>query len=259
MRTLNFEFSTRMEYSAPVTGHQLALRCLPMEDAVQRVEHAALSLDPAVPQNRQADGFGSPVVWTGIPQPHTRLTYESRGAVRIDQSQAGRLEPPNPVLAFAGSLTRPGPELTAAWQALAPGLAAADDPVTVLGRWVHGTLRYLPGATDRRTTAEQALKGGAGVCQDYAQVMAALARLSGWPARYCQGLTVGEGTTHAWVEICRNGCWQGWDPTRNGPADERYLRFAVGRDAADCPVEQGVFYGACTQTQTVFMRVWEQP
>lgn len=255
MKTLNFEFTTQMDFSSPVSGHQLALRCLPMEDGAQTVLEAVLTLTPAAPQNRQTDGFGSPVVWTGIPEPHTGLTYQSRGRVQVELPRNGDA-PPNPVLAYPGALTRPGPGLSQAYAQLAPALTACCDPVPVLGAWVHEALRYQPGATDRRTTAEQALAGGAGVCQDFAHIMAVLARLAGWPARYCQGLTVGEGATHAWVEIYRNGRWQGWDPTRGCPADERYLRFAVGRDAADCPVEQGVFYGACTQTQTVFMRVW---
>lgn len=71
------------------------------------------------------------------------------------------------------------------------------------------------------------------------------------------GLTVGEGATHAWAEIYYEGAWYGFDPTRDCRTDASYLRFATGRDAADCPVEQGTFYGLADQTQTVFMRVKE--
>lgn len=256
MKTLHFTFSTGLAFSGPVTGHQLALRCLPMQDAVQTVQSAALTLTPAAPQNRQTDGFGSPVVWTGIPEPHTGLTYQSSGTVQVDLSRGPLATPPNPVLSFPGALTRPGERLRTVYEGLRPAMSAAH-PLPVLGGWIYETLQYVPGATGMRTTAEQALAGGAGVCQDFAHILVALARLAGWPARYCQGLTVGEGATHAWAEVYLDGRWQGWDPTRNCPVDERYLRFAVGRDAADCPVEQGVFYGACSQTQTVFMRVWE--
>lgn len=122
---------------------------------------------------------------------------------------------------------------------------------------VHSLLRYQPGATGIYTTAEEALAGGRGVCQDYAHVFIALARLAGWHARYCMGLTVGEGATHAWAEIYYEGAWHGFDPTRDCRTDASYLRFATGRDAADCPVEQGTFYGLADQTQTVFMRVKE--
>ena len=95
------------------------------------------------------------------------------------------------------------------------------------------------------------------MCQDYAHVFIALARLAGWHTRYCMGLTVGEGATHAWAEIYYEGAWHGFDPTRDCRTDASYLRFATGRDAADCPVEQGTFYGLADQTQTVFMRVKE--
>ena len=55
MRTLHFTFSTGLAFSGPVTGHQLALRCLPMQDAVQTVLDALVQagtvdnalLDPA--------------------------------------------------------------------------------------------------------------------------------------------------------------------------------------------------------------------
>ena len=111
MKTLHFTFSTGLAFSGPVTGHQLALRCLPMQDAVQTVLDAALTLTPAAPQNRQTDGFGSPVVWTGIPEPHTGLTYQSSGTVQVDLSRGPLATPPNPVLSLPGALPRPGERL----------------------------------------------------------------------------------------------------------------------------------------------------
>ena len=66
------------------------------------------------------------------------------------------------------------------------------------------------------------------MCQDYAHVFIALARLAGWHARYCMGLTVGEGATHAWAEIYYEGAWHGFDPTRDCRTDASYLRFATG-------------------------------
>ena len=40
-----------------------------------------------------------------------------------------------------------------------------------------------------------------GVCQDYAHCMVALCRLCGLPARYVSGHLLGDGGTHAWVEV----------------------------------------------------------
>ena len=49
---------------------------------------------------------------------------------------------------------------------------------------VHDQLRYDSSATDVRTSAEDAVKIGAGVCQDYSHVLLSLLRMAGMPARY---------------------------------------------------------------------------
>ena len=46
-----------------------------------------------------------------------------------------------------------------------------------------------------RTTAAEALAIGAGVCQDYAHVMLAVARACGLPSRYVSGHLLGQGGT----------------------------------------------------------------
>ena len=85
-----------------------------------------------------------------------------------------------------------------------------------------------------------------------------LARQTGLAARYVNGLPEGEGASHAWCEVWLDGIWTGIDPTRCQWTDDGYIRFGVGRDFGDCPIERGVFLGLADQTQTVFMRVWEQ-
>lgn len=67
------------------------------------------------------------------------------------------------------------------------------------------------------------------------------------------GLIPGEGATHAWVELALPEGWTGFDPTHGREIDEGYLCFAVGRDAADCFAERGVFRGAAEQRQRVEM------
>lgn len=243
-----------MQYSAPVWEHQLALRCTPVADGAQRIESMETVLEPGALPPPQTDGFGNTVYWCSVNPAHGTLHYGSRGVAVVDFSR--RNDPaPNPALCFAGARTRPGPTLVQVSSAMARG--GTPDAAEALCHAVHSLLQYRPGVTGVATTAEQALAGGFGVCQDYAHVFVALARLAGWPARYCMGLTVGEGATHAWAELYYNGAWHGFDPTRDCLADERYLRFGSGRDAADCPVEQGTFWGLADQLQTVFMRVEE--
>ena len=119
-------------------------------------------------------------------------------------------------------------------------------------------MTYAPGETGVATTAAQAYASGRGVCQDFAHVYLALARQAGLAARYANGLPEGEGASHAWCEAWLDGCWTGIDPTRGRWTDEGYIRFGVGRDFGDCPIERGVFLGLTDQRQKVFMRVSEQ-
>ena len=123
---------------------------------------------------------------------------------------------------------------------------------------MQARLTYTPGVTGVSTTAAQAFALGQGVCQDYAHVYLALARLCGLSARYVNGLPEGEGASHAWCEVWLDGVWTGIDPTRSRWADEGYIRFGIGRDFTDCPMERGVFVGAANQCQTVFMQVSQQ-
>ena len=95
--------------------------------------------------------------------------------------------------------------------------------------------------TSIATTAAEALAGGRGVCQDTAHVMIALCRAAGLPARYVSGHLLGEGGTHAWVEVivadaCRCKCGGvrpvQRSPRRQGLPDRRH-RTRLHRGGAD--------------------------
>ncbi|HEV2759445.1 MAG TPA: transglutaminase family protein [Acidimicrobiales bacterium] len=125
------------------------------------------------------------------------------------------------------------------------GLALADR----VNAWVAATMRYRHDVTSVRTTAAEALGVGAGVCQDYAHVMLALCRLCALPARYVSGHLVGEGGSHAWVEVLLPADGSSpfaavaFDPTNNRRAGSRYLTVAVGSDYADVAPTYGTFSG----------------
>jgi transglutaminase-like putative cysteine protease len=117
--------------------------------------------------------------------------------------------------------------------------------------WSHESLTYQYGVTGVRTDAASALAGGKGVCQDYSHVMLALCRAAGLPARYVSGHLVGEGGSHAWVEVVVND-WLAttgrvvavaFDPTHNRRANKGYFTVAVGRDYAHVAPTSGTFEG----------------
>ena len=96
------------------------------------------------------------------------------------------------------------------------------------------------------------------VRQDYAQILIALCHLEKIPARYVAGMMIGEGASHAWVEICQDGIWYGLDPTNNKLVDDDYIKLSHGRDASDCLINRGVIVGGGEQTQDIKVHVWEE-
>jgi transglutaminase-like putative cysteine protease len=158
------------------------------------------------------------------------------------------------------TLTVPDRRLRAA----AAELEGGGDETYVLaariGDFVFDQMRYVSGVTTVATTAAEAFAHGAGVCQDYAHIMIALCRLRGLAARYVSGHMLGEGGTHAWVEVIGEPLgtmapvW-GFDPTHRRATTLSYLFVAAGRDFADVTPTSGRFvapyHGAFSTTRSV--------
>src|SRR5262249_40391886 len=144
--------------------------------------------------------------------------------------------------------------------------AAEDGSAGSAGRFacaaaalVHDHFRYARGSTHVQSTVHDVLAAGAGVCQDFAHVLIALARARGLPARYVSGYLIpaeatdrgngveqvmGGRASHAWAEVFVPGAgWLGLDPTLGTPASARHVRVAYGRDYGDVPPVRGVYRG----------------
>ena len=106
-------------------------------------------------------------------------------------------------------------------------------------------MRYKSGVTTVRTTAAEALALGQGLCQDYAHLMLAVCRTAGLPARYVSGHLLGEGGSHAWVEVflpTETGLSAvAFDPTNKRQPHLGYVTVAVGRDYQDVSPTSGSF------------------
>ncbi|SDZ19169.1 Transglutaminase-like enzyme, putative cysteine protease [Amycolatopsis xylanica] len=113
---------------------------------------------------------------------------------------------------------------------------------------VHALIAYEYGVTTVRTTAAEALAAGRGVCQDTAHLMLALCHLAGLPARYVSGHLLGQGGTHAWVEVLVPDRDQAvavaFDPCHGRRAHAGYVTVATGRDYADVAPTSGSYVGA---------------
>ena len=101
-----------------------------------------------------------------------------------------------------------------------------DAPVferaTALMGSISKQLIYERGVTDVRTTADEVIALGRGVCQDFAHVLIAACRRVGIPARYVSGYLydaeaeAGHAASHAWVDVFNpDRAWLSLDPTHN--------------------------------------------
>ena len=257
MTELEFQFKTEVTFSEPVAEHTFSLHCLPMEDEIQQLRAFGVTLTPPVGYELRRDGFGAWLVCGSCRLPHDGFAYASRGIVRVDFSHR-RPSQIEPSLRYPTALTAPDDAVRALWQSLPLADKTPRQQADLLNWAAASALVYTPGATSNTTSAAEALALGRGVCQDYAHLLLSLARLSGFAARYCMGLIPGEGATHAWVELALPEGWVGYDPTHSREAGEDAVRFAVGRDAADCTAERGVFRGAASQSMQVQMQLHQR-
>ena len=253
----------RYEYDGPVRDLRHRLVVLPPADhgAQHRVDHD-LAVRGCRPRTTvRADRFGNTVVEVRAERVAAAVEFESWAMVRrvgtgstVAVAASARTDPrllrPTPLTRADGALARVARELAG------PGggpLAFAERACT----WTRSALAYQWGVTSVRTTAAQALAGGVGVCQDYAHVMLAVCRAAGVPARYVSGHLVGEGGSHAWVEVVvpdpdadpersRAAVAVGFDPTHDRRAGWGYLTVAVGRDYTDVAPTSGCYEGTAT-------------
>ena len=204
------------------------------------------------------DGFGNHVVEVRAPEVASAIEFEAWAVVERRAEVSACLVPVERLgdsrLLAPSALTKPDAGLCDAAASLrAAGRGEpADELVRRINGWVYRAMTYRADVTGVRTTAADALALGQGVCQDYAHVMLALCRLLGIPARYASGHLVGEGGTHAWVEVLvaasahpGQAMVVALDPTHDREVGTNYLTIVVGRDYLDVAPTSGTFVARC--------------
>ena len=247
--------SFHYDYDGPAYSllHRLVV-VPPVRHGDQRLRRAALVVSGGAAQvDWDTDGHGNRVGVVRLPVVRDSLTL----SVDVVVERSGRQEPvpPSPTdprLLEPSLLTLASPRVRqlAAAEAGGDHLTAAERVCRVLPELV----RYTPGATSVRTTGAQALALGQGVCQDQAHVMLAVCRAAGIACRYVSGHMIGQGGTHAWVEVVvddgRGGRVVAFDPCHGRRTDRRYVTVAVGRDYSDVPPTSGWYSGPARGTLT---------
>jgi len=255
--------SFRYVYDAPVRELNHRLVVVPPRrhgDQRRRRHSITVSAVGARTTHRQ-DAAGNTVTRSRVPLVPDRVEFVVEAVVE-------RVGPCSDALLPAAALTDPRllrpTRLTAADPAireLAAAMASQDRLATAerLCVYVHEAISYAHGVTSVTTTAAEALAGGRGVCQDAAHVMIALCRTIGLPARYVSGHLLGEGGTHAWVEVIAadpaGARAVAFDPCHGRRAGRDYLTVATGRDYSDVAPTSGTYLGTARGTLTATKRV----
>ncbi len=253
MRRFRYDYSLTLRFSAPISRHSFLLRFWPNADACQQLWGREIWSAPESALPLTADAFGNACACGHIEAEHPQLTLRARGEALIRGGRLNAADCP----AWC-RLTTPLTHADGALLSLARDLPADPmDCAMEVSRRIHEHVEYRQGATDERTSAAEALRLGAGVCQDFAHMLLAILRARNIPARYVAGLIPGEGETHAWVELYDGAGFVGFDPTQLRPTDDGYLRVNVGRDSRDCAINRGMFTGTARQFMEVCARMVE--
>lgn len=263
-------------YGSRVPFAKHVLRIDPERDAGQQVLDAGMVIEPE-PSGLwpEIDHFGNRTAMIALDGPHDHLDVRFEAKIRVHsiepcgQSPAWEsIRDAVPRLAdlsgrapvhfvFPCPMTRADPALVdyvmPSFPAGRPVIEAAAD----LGRRIHADFRYTPGATSVSTTALEFMRGGAGVCQDFAHLMIAGMRAIGLPIAYVSGLlrTVpppgsvrleGADAMHAWVAAWGGPQvgWVGLDPTNAMFASSDHIRIGMGRAYPDVAPIDGVIIAA---------------
>ena len=247
----------RYEYPGQIASLRQRLMVVPPDyhDDQRLVTHKLRATGCNVDTERSYDTFGNVVLDLTLQCVEREVEFTSWIVVEREAGVDGAhySEPLAPDSRFAGPsrLTQPDNALELAAKELKESGATGLELAELVSALVHDQLRYDWGLTTVATTAAEAWAGGAGVCQDYAHCMLALARLCGLSARYVSGHLLGEGGTHAWVEVLvphpqQPECVSAvpFDPTHDRRAGLRYVTVAVGRDYADVAPTSGTYDGA---------------
>lgn len=264
---LSIHHTTRYHYAEPALRVTQALRLWPAPCEGQRIRDWRVEVDGHKLPTSTTDGFGNPVATHTADGAVPGVRIEVRGQVETKDRQGvlGAMDewlPPGFFL-YETPLTAIDPAIRALAAELPATQAGDIARLHALCNLIRDRVDYVPEQTDAETVAAEALARGAGVCQDHAHLLAATARVLGYPARYvsgylCAGVQGGEAASHAWTEIhVADIGWVGFDAANRICPNEYYVRIASGRDYHDAAPVRGVHQGGVTETLDVSVTISE--
>lgn len=259
---------TRYHFAAPALHGLQRLRLVPKSTQGQRVIDWSMRFENAVEELTYEDQHHNIATLISIAEGAHEVTVECSGTVETEDNAGviGRHSGHLPLWSFLGQtgLTKPGPKLRGFLREIGGNRDDRLDYLHHLSRCIRDRVDYAVGTTGVRTTAEQAVDQGSGVCQDHAHIFLAAARMAEIPARYVSGYLmmndrIEQDATHAWAEAFVDGLgWVGFDISNGISPDRRYVRVATGRDYRDAAPITGMSIGGRQTGMDVQVAVEQQ-
>jgi transglutaminase-like putative cysteine protease len=260
----------RLTYTYPGPIQQLQQRLMivpPAQHGHQRlIDHRLTVTSPAASTVYAADVFGNTEITIFIPFVKGAIEFEAW--ILVERcADCGPYYLPAEALREArycqpSRLTQPDTALTEVAARFRASGKQGSELAQEINTWVYETMQYAHDVTDIHTTAAEALALKQGVCQDYAHIMLALCRRCALPARYISGHLLGEGGTHAWVEVLvpaddqpEKALVVALDPTHGRAARINYVTVAVGSDYYDVAPTSGSYFAAYSGQLSTHKRV----
>lgn len=261
---LRVKHRTGFRYAGDVVASYNEARMTPLTCPGQTTLDTRLDVSPSASVMQYVDHWGTQVTAFDVLTPHQELTVTATSIVETgaptdtdgDSASWEVLEDPD----LRDSLfdyvtptaaTRPDEELAALAREWSGDLPPREAAWAMAWR-LREEMEYVQDVTHVHTSAVDAWRQRAGVCQDITHVLLALLRSRGIPARYVSGYLhpvddadLGHpvaGESHAWVEWW-DGAWTGHDPTNDVPMGERHVVVARGREYHDVPPLKGIYSG----------------
>jgi transglutaminase-like putative cysteine protease len=266
-KRLSIRHVTRYSYDKPVHYALQQLRLTPRNGNGQSVLDWTCTIKGGTSQVAFDDHFLNHTELVRVDTGATEIEIISEGTVEVEDTGGviGQHRGYAPLWLFEQTtkMTTPGPKT----RALAKQARAADPEATdvsllhALSAKILELVTYEIGSTHSKTTAEEALAAGEGVCQDHAHIMITVARLLGFPARYVSGYLlmddrIEQEATHGWCEVHVDGLgWVGFDVSNGISPDSRYVRVATGRDYSDCSPILGIRQGSGEEKLQVALQI----
>ncbi|WP_398474666.1 transglutaminase domain-containing protein [Tardiphaga sp.] len=267
---LRIAHSTTYRYEPAASGVIQILRMTPGSHDSQYVADWQIDVSTDSRLDKHEDAFGN-VTHVLTHGPLSDLTVSVEGLIET-QDTGGVLRgtderfPPSMFLRPT-NLTDLTPAMESFARELTP--SASSDPLGYLHALMLGINTHMTFDTDPTssgTTASEAFAGKRGVCQDYAHIFIACARIGGIPARFVSGhFWRADGKNqqeagHAWAEAHVPGLgWVGFDPANAICITDAHARIAIGLDYLGAAPVRGTRYGGGAETLTVAVRVDKVP